>query len=231
MDRDQLAEWLDAGLSLSEIGRRTGKDPSTVGYWVSRHGLEANGRAKYAPRGGLDLSAFERAVDAGKTHRELAQEFGCSTSTIQYWLRRHGLKTLRCRGRVDVDGDGNAIGQCRTHGATAFVLEGRGYYRCRACRKERVADWRRRAKLSLVDEAGGRCRVCGYDRYSGALHFHHLDPAAKKFGLAKGGFTRSIEEMREEAAKCVLLCSNCHAEVEAGIATLPTEVNEGAYLI
>jgi hypothetical protein len=26
--------------------------------------------------------------------------------------------------------------------------------------------------------------------------------------------------MREEAAKCVLLCSNCHAEVEAGVATL-----------
>jgi len=40
-------------------------------------------------------------------------------------------------------------------------------------------------------------------------------------GLAKRGFTRSIEKMRAEAAKCVLLCSNCHAEVEAGIATLP----------
>jgi hypothetical protein len=58
--------------------------------------------------------------------------------------------------------------------------------------------------------------------YSGALHFHHRDPAQKKFGIARRGFTRSIDKMRAEAAKCVPLCSNCHAEVEAGIATLPT---------
>jgi 5-methylcytosine-specific restriction endonuclease McrA len=88
-------------------------------------------------------------------------------------------------------------------------------------------DWRRRAKLRLIAEAGGCCRICGYDRYSGALHFHHVDPSQKEFGLARRGFTRSIEKMRAEAAKCVLLCSNCHAEVEAGIATLP-EADVGA---
>jgi hypothetical protein len=55
----------------------------------------------------------------------------------------------------------------------------------------------------------------------GALHFHHLDPAAKQFGISGRGFTRSLAKMRDEAAKCVLLCSNCHAEVEAGIASLP----------
>jgi 5-methylcytosine-specific restriction endonuclease McrA len=101
------------------------------------------------------------------------------------------------------------------------VLEGRGYYRCKKCRMQRVLDWRRRAKLRLIAEAGGCCQICGYDRYSGALHFHHVDPSRKEFGLARRGFTRSIEKMRAEAAKCVLLCSNCHAEVEAGVATLP----------
>jgi 5-methylcytosine-specific restriction endonuclease McrA len=73
----------------------------------------------------------------------------------------------------------------------------------------------------LIDEAGGACLICGYDRCVGALHFHHLDPETKEFGISRRGFTRSIQKMREEAAKCVLLCSNCHAEVEAGIATLP----------
>ena len=110
---------------------------------------------------------------------------------------------------------------CRTHGRTEFVLEGRGYYRCKRCRMQRVMDWRRRAKALLIAEAGGCCRICGYDRCSGALHFHHVDPSQKEFGIARRGFTRSIEKMRAEAAKCVLLCSNCHAEVEAGIATLP----------
>ena len=116
---------------------------------------------------------------------------------------------------------------CRTHGRTEFVLEGRGYYRCKKCRMQRVLDWRRRAKLRLIAEAGGCCQICGYDRYSGALHFHHVDPSQKEFGIARRGFTRSIEKMRAEAAKCILLCSNCHAEVEAGIARLP-EVEDRA---
>src|SRR5215210_1289405 len=110
---------------------------------------------------------------------------------------------------------------CRTHGRTEFVLEGRGYCRCKACRMQRVLDWRRRTKQRLIDEAGGCCQICGYDRYGGALHFHHVDPARKKFGIARRGFTRSIEKVRAEAAKCVLLCSNCHAEVEAGVGALP----------
>jgi 5-methylcytosine-specific restriction endonuclease McrA len=110
---------------------------------------------------------------------------------------------------------------CRTHGETEFVLEGRGYYRCKECRKQRVVEWRRRSRLKLVAEAGGACLLCGYDRYVGALHFHHLDPTQKEFAVSGRGFTRSIAKMREEAAKCVLLCSNCHAEVEAKVATLP----------
>jgi 5-methylcytosine-specific restriction endonuclease McrA len=110
---------------------------------------------------------------------------------------------------------------CRTHGRTEFVLEGRGYYRCKKCRMQRVMDWRRRTKRRLIAEAGGCCQICGYDRYSGALHFHHLDPASKEFAISRKGFTWSLEKMRAEVAKCVLLCSNCHAEVEAGIATLP----------
>ena len=101
------------------------------------------------------------------------------------------------------------------------MLEGRGYYRCKECRKQRVIEWRRRAKQRLIEEAGGACRICGYDRYSGALHFHHVDPAEKEFGISRKGVARSIERMRAEAAKCVLLCSNCHAEVEAGVANLP----------
>jgi hypothetical protein len=109
---------------------------------------------------------------------------------------------------------------CRTHGLTEFVLEGRGYYRCKRCRQQRVVEWRRRARLRLIAEAGGACLISGYDRCVGALHFHHLDPETKEFGISRRGFTRSIQKMREEAAKCVLLCSNCHAEVEAGIATL-----------
>lgn len=69
-------------------------------------------------------------------------------------------------------------------------------------------------------EAGGACRQCGYDRSAAALHFHHLDPSTKAFSIAAAGMTRSLERARAESAKCVLLCANCHAEVEAGVTEL-----------
>jgi hypothetical protein len=68
-----------------------------------------------------------------------------------------------------------------------------------------------------VREAGGRCHLCGYDRWVGALQFHHLHGEHKEFGLADRGLTRSLEAVRAEASKCVLLCANCHSEVEAGM--------------
>jgi hypothetical protein len=79
---------------------------------------------------------------------------------------------------------------------------------------------RRRVKAILVEDAGGACVLCGYDRTPAALQFHHLDPAAKRFHMSHAGVARSLAGARAEAAKCVLLCANCHAEVEAGVATL-----------
>ena len=58
--------------------------------------------------------------------------------------------------------------------------------------------------------------ICGYDRSIAALQFHHLDRATKQFTIGNLGITRSLERMRAEARKCVLLCANCHAEVESG---------------
>jgi hypothetical protein len=84
-----------------------------------------------------------------------------------------------------------------------------------------VNEHRRRVKQTLVAEAGGRCILCGYDRCVRALEFHHVDPATKRFGVALRGVARSLERARAEAAKCVLLCSNCHMEVEAGLASVP----------
>jgi hypothetical protein len=86
---------------------------------------------------------------------------------------------------------------------------------------------RRKLKEILVREAGDRCAACGYDRWVGALQFHHRDGEVKEFGLAARGFTRSLETVRREAAKCILLCANCHSEVEAGI----VKVARGRYLL
>lgn len=224
VDKESLEQWLAEGLSLDQIGALVGRDASTVGYWVRKRGLRPVHADRCAPKGGIAREELERLVRQGATVRGISAEVGVSESTVAYWLRRYGLRTVRAARRRNMQAADDqprfVMLVCAHHGATEHILEGRGYYRCKACRKQRVAEWRRRAKQRLVKEAGGRCQICGYDRYAGALQFHHLDPAQKSYGLSVRGITRSFEKLREEAQKCVLLCSNCHAEVEGGVATL-----------
>jgi hypothetical protein len=111
--------------------------------------------------------------------------------------------------------------ECRTHGIVEFLrYSPTDSYRCRQCRYAAVTNRRRRVKEILVKESGGKCQRCGYDRFAGALQFHHRDPAQKVFGLALNGSARSLSRARDEVAKCDLLCANCHAEVEWASATL-----------
>jgi hypothetical protein len=186
--------------------------------------LKAVNSERHAPKGGISRDVLQAHVEDGGTIRGIAATLGVSESTVIHWLRRYGLRTKRAARRraVPVEEPRPRVVRmtCIHHGLIDHVLEGRGYYRCRGCRKERVAEWRRKTKKRLIEEAGGRCRLCGYDRYPGALEFHHLDPARKRFGLSTRGIIRSLESLRFEAEKCVLLCSNCHAEVEGGAVRL-----------
>lgn len=78
---------------------------------------------------------------------------------------------------------------------------------------------RREQKRKLIAHLGGKCVICGYDKYDGALEFHHVDPTLKEFQIShRQGAAWAKVVM--EAEKCVLLCSNCHREVEAGIVEL-----------
>ena len=93
-------------------------------------------------------------------------------------------------------------------------------YRCGRCNGEAVLRRKRKVKQILVAEAGGCCRVCGYDRCIGDLVFHHVDPAQKRFNLSSCS-GKSLAAFREEARKCVLVCANCHGEIEAGLVPSP----------
>lgn len=107
---------------------------------------------------------------------------------------------------------------CKIHGNHPHRnYAGDGRWRCLGCEADRKKNHRARLKLRLVEEFGGKCRVCGYNKYIGALEFHHLDPSQKSFNLGSTGWMKGYEVTRKEAEKCILLCSNCHKEVEAGI--------------
>jgi transposase len=229
MDRTELATRLDAGRSIESIARELGRAPSTVAYWVNKYGLTSSHALRHAARGGLTREQLEPLVTAGLSIRAMAERLGTSYATVRHWLVRHELTTTRAR-RVAVTVEARKTGLISAtlvrprHGATKFRRRAEGGWRCLKCRSEAVSTRRRTVKAALVREAGGCCALCGYARSLAALHFHHVDRASKTFHLAHRGAARSITAARVEVAKCVLLCANCHAEVEAGVATLPASV-------
>lgn len=227
MDRRFLELCLEEGLSLEAIGRRVARHPSTVSYWLDKHGLQAVGSRRHSARGAIGEAELTDLVQRGLTLAAIAEQVERSVPTVRYWLQRYGLKTANRRGRKPIvapelvrqavkAGRRELNADCPRHGHGVFVIEKSGRARCRQCRMDRVAERRRQVKRILIEEAGGSCSRCGYDRFPGALHFHHLDASQKSFGVAEKGATIAIEAVRAEAAKCIVLCANCHAEVEHG---------------
>jgi transposase-like protein len=225
VEREWLAERLRAGASIEAIAREVGRDPSTVSYWVRKHGLTSAHAERHAARGPIDRELMGEIVSCEVSIRDMADVFERSPASIRHWLHRHGMETARMKrerlGKAALaSGLETADLPCPRHGTTRHVRRDGGF-RCARCRVDQVAEKRRRIKRQLVLEAGGRCELCGYDRCLGALQFHHVDRDTKSFAISRGGVTRAIAKAREEASKCALLCANCHAEVEAGVAQLP----------
>ena len=110
--------------------------------------------------------------------------------------------------------------RCKRHGVVEFAQYSRGpnkgfIWTCKRCVGEAVTRRKQKLKRILVEEAGGCCAICGYDRCIVNLGFHHVDPSKKSFAMSMA-VGKSIARFREEAKKCVLVCANCHGEIEAG---------------
>jgi transposase-like protein len=225
VEKAWLEEQLASGRSYESIARQTGRHPSTVSYWARKHGLTSTHARRHAPRGTIDRELLAEIVACGLPVRDMAEVMDRSPTTVRHWLQRHSLTTEPKRRRA-MTATAAAAGErelqlrCAHHGVTRHALRSDGY-RCSRCEVDRVTAWRRKLKRILVEEAGGACVLCGYARFPAALQFHHLDPSTKEFALSREGITRSLARARDEARKCVLLCANCHAEVEGGFTQLP----------
>lgn len=79
----------------------------------------------------------------------------------------------------------------------------------------KVAIERQRAnKRNLVEYKGGKCLICGYNQCDSALDFHHLKD--KDFNISRIR-SRSLNNLKKEADKTILVCRNCHAEIHSGM--------------
>ena len=229
MDRALLHRLLSEGLSLAEIGRRFGVHESTVSYWLARHGLQAAYRDKHAPRGPLSESRLRELVAAGLSVRAIAKVVDRSPGSVRHWLATYGMTTSARLGRpasAEVQaalaaGLELALLHCPRHGRTQFQLRPPRRYRCLKCRSEAVTRRRRRVKQLLVEEAGGACAACGTTAASGRCTSTTWTPRKRRLRSAIAASRVRSHARGHEAEKCVLLCGNCHAEVEAGLRMLP----------
>ena len=89
-------------------------------------------------------------------------------------------------------------------------------------KKDIEKSYYKKTKEKLIEYKGGKCQICGYNKCISALEFHHLDPSQKDFNISGG--TKSFEKAKIEVDKCVLVCSNCHREIHAGLTLCPQEI-------
>ena len=83
---------------------------------------------------------------------------------------------------------------------------------------ERNTNQRTRTK-NLLDEARSVGCKCCEETTIACLDFHHLDKNKKDLNVSKmRGY--NDKKVLAEIAKCVVLCSNCHRKVHAGLIIL-----------
>jgi hypothetical protein len=99
---------------------------------------------------------------------------------------------------------------------------------CKACNKINTKRWRkeegrekwvagRNKKVEKVrkwvnEQRALGCEKCGESRFY-VIDFHHIDPETKKYTLGNQAIFSSWKATKEEVAKCIRLCANCHREL------------------
>ena len=162
---------------------------------------------------------------------KISKEFGCSHAPIKTALKRYGLKTdaeytiLRKTATQEIRTGFKTCTKCHikkelTSDNFYMKKSGAFHYWCKQCNCKITHDKQRKIKTDALAYKGGHCCICGYNKYFGALDFHHLDPSKKEFSI---GDLRAYkwEKLKPELDKCICVCRNCHAEIHGNITQIP----------
>lgn len=82
-------------------------------------------------------------------------------------------------------------------------------------KKEKIERARRSSIINTLKRIKG-CYNCDENEPC-CLDFHHLKN--KKFNVS-ASFTRDWKKVKDEIRKCVVICSNCHRKLHAGLITI-----------
>jgi len=150
----------------------------------------------------------------GLSVREIGRDQGCSATNVRYWLKKFELSVKRgARGKLPKDLE--TIRRCPCGEIDPAKFYGNKKHTCAKCHNADVIA-RGKAQVAKIRESlGGKCVICGYDKYQTALDIHHLDPKQKDPNF-KTKRSWSWERILLELKGCALLCKCCHGAYHAG---------------
>ena len=87
---------------------------------------------------------------------------------------------------------------------------------------ERDRNLRQQLKNDYIEKMGGGCARCGYSEFIAALDFHHTEDKEGQISVLMGHAIPALKPeklaaLEQELAKCILLCTNCHRGLHAGM--------------
>ena len=159
-------------------------------------------------------------IGKGMSLNQISKEVGKGLTTVRYWAKKHQVefpnKPFKDINKKDY-GETRFCPKCKKECETSEFYSRRDKSNsspyCKKCTGLQTVERQRKLKKQMVDYKGGKCQKCGYDKYIGALEFHHLNPEEKDFTLSHLKIYSINQVVIDELDKCILLCSNCHREI------------------
>lgn len=145
--------------------------------------------------------------------------------------------------------DGKTCARCKRmltfdkFGKNSAERDGLAWY-CKDCIKrsdrqrytntngERDRIIRQQLKTKYIEAMGGCCTRCGYSEFIAAIDFHHTEDKENTVSALMGHAIPALNPeklaaLEQELAKCILLCTNCHRGLHAGM----WQMNEETYSV
>lgn len=170
----------------------------------------------------ISREIFTQQILNGYTVKDLQKYWECSRTTVYEYKRKWNLvgKSPNNVKRCHDDGI-KTCGIClkpKTLGnfySNGYYPSGSKKYKpnCKDCENTKVAKEKYKKINTILHSMGKKyeCENCGYKENYAALCFHHPNED-KEVSISRLSKSSSLEVLRSEISKCIMLCHNCHME-------------------
>lgn len=218
--KNKYQTLISKGYTTKQVSIECNVSKSTVQRHLHDLGIVSTHKIVQMP---LTKEELQPLVDQHLSTYQIASKLNKSQGYVKHWLRKFGLKTnakwtiARKAIKQDIIDGYKTCSKCNQRKSLTgdnFYLRKNGsfHYWCRDCNDAATRQKQIDKKIKCVNYKGGKCVMCGYNAYVGALDFHHLDSTKKEFNISSCR-TYRWELIKAELDKCICVCRNCHAEI------------------